>query len=70
MSTITRVYVQNMKCGGCIANANKALATVPGFEAAEFNLAEGTGVIRGEVDPQAVTHALTEAGYPAVVKSD
>lgn len=69
MSTTTRVYVQNMKCGGCIANANKALATVPGFEKAEFNLAEGTAVIEGDVDPQAATLALTQAGYPAVVKS-
>ena len=67
--TITRYYVQGMKCGGCIAAANKALAEVLGFESAEFDLKAGEAVVHGDVDPQAVCQALTQAGYPAVVKS-
>lgn len=66
----TNYYVQKMKCGGCIDAANKALADVVGFESAEFDLAAGTAVVQGDVDPQAVCQALTAAGYPAVVKSD
>lgn len=66
----TQYYVQGMKCGGCIEAGNKALAEVNGFESAEFDLATGTAVVQGDVDPQAVCMALSNAGYPAVVKSD
>lgn len=66
---VSRYYVQGMKCGGCIDTANKALAEVLGFERAEFDLKAGTAVIQGDVDPQAVCQVLTQAGYPAVVKS-
>jgi copper chaperone CopZ len=69
-TTQTQYYVQGMKCGGCIDTANKALADVAGFESAEFDLAAGTAVVQGDVDPQVVCHTLTTAGYPAVVKSD
>jgi copper chaperone CopZ len=67
--TETAFYVQGMKCNGCIATAEKVLQDVDGFESAEFDLAEGTAKIAGDVDPQAVCQALTQAGYPAVVKS-
>ena len=67
--TITHYYVQGMKCAGCIAAANKALAEVLGFESAEFDLQAGEATIHGDVDPQAVCQALTQAGYPAVVRS-
>lgn len=70
MSDITQFYVQGMKCNGCIANANKALAEVPGFESAQFDLQQGTAEVQGNVDPQAVCQALAGAGYPAVVKSN
>ncbi|WP_455212394.1 heavy-metal-associated domain-containing protein [Kaarinaea lacus] len=69
MSDKTQFYVQGMKCDGCITNANKALAEVPGFESAQFDLQQGTAEIQGNVDPQAVCQALSGAGYPAVVKS-
>jgi copper chaperone CopZ len=65
----TQYYVQGMKCGGCIAAANAGLTAVAGFEAAEFDLKAGTAVVTGDVDPQAVCLALTQTGYPAVVKS-
>jgi copper chaperone CopZ len=69
MSTETQFFVKGMKCDGCIAAANKALGELPGFENAEFDLKEGIAVVRGDVDPQAVCQALTDTGYPAVVKS-
>jgi copper chaperone len=70
MNDKTQYYVQGMKCDGCIANANKALADVPGFESAQFDLQQGTAQVEGNVDPQAVCQALAGAGYPAVVKSN
>jgi copper chaperone len=65
----TRFYVQSMKCGGCITAANEALATLPGFVSAEFDLAAGEAQVTGDIDPQAVCQILVEKGYPAVVKS-
>jgi len=65
----TQYFVTGMKCDGCIKRAKSALQDVPGFESAEFNLAEGTAVVSGDVDPQAVAQVLTETGYPATVKS-
>jgi Cu+-exporting ATPase len=66
----TQFYVTGMSCDGCIKKARETLGNLPGYEASEFDLEAGTAVVTGDVDPQAVAHALTEVGYPAVVKSD
>ncbi|MBE9516135.1 MAG: cation transporter [Proteobacteria bacterium] len=66
---ITEYHVEKMKCGGCVAKAQEVLASVSGFESAEFDLENKVGKVKGNVDPQSVCQALTEAGYPAVVKS-
>lgn len=65
----TRYSVQGMKCGGCIAKATEALAKLPGYEGAEFDLKSGTAVVKGAVDAQAVVQVLTNAGYPAGLRS-
>jgi copper chaperone CopZ len=70
MENVVNFYVQNMKCDGCIKKASEALQVVPGFESVEFDLKQGTATVTGAVDPQSVIAALTETGYPAVVKSD
>lgn len=62
-----RFFVKGMKCGGCVAKATDAVSKLPGYQACEFDLRSATGVVRGDLDPQAVTKALTEAGYPAQV---
>ncbi len=66
-SAETRFTVKGMKCGGCIAKATEALAILPGYASAEFDLKGGKAVVKGSVDPQAVANALTKAGYPAEV---
>jgi copper chaperone CopZ len=68
-TTQTKFYVEKLKCDGCVENCKKALADVPGVESAKFDFQAGTGVVMGDVDPQAVCLALTTAGYPAVVNS-
>ena len=68
-ATVTQFHVQGMKCDGCVNTAKSALENVLGLAEVEFDLAAGTATVSGEVDPQAVCQALTEAGYPAVVKS-
>ena len=70
MSSIkTTFIVSAMKCQGCVNNVKNALAAVDGFESANIDLAQGTAVVYGNVDPQAVCAVLSQAGYPAVVKS-
>jgi Cu+-exporting ATPase len=65
----TEFHIQGMKCDGCIRKAREALGAVPGYESADFDLKAGTGVVRGDIDPQAAAQALASVGYPAVVKS-
>lgn len=67
--TETRFSVQGMKCGGCIAKATEALAKLPGYVSAEFDLKAGTAAVRGSVDPQVAINALSSAGYPASLKN-
>jgi Cu+-exporting ATPase len=63
----TRFSVKGMKCGGCVAKATEAVSKLPGYLACEFDLKSATGVVKGDMDPEAVVKALTQAGYPAQV---
>jgi copper chaperone CopZ len=60
-----QLKVQNMKCSGCVARAKEAVSKLDGYEGAEFDFKSGAGWVRGDVDPEAVIHALTKLGYPA-----
>lgn len=63
----TRFSVKGMKCGGCVAKATEAVSKLPGYETCEFDLKSASAVVKGDVDPDAVAKALTQAGYPAQV---
>jgi copper chaperone CopZ len=65
----TRFRVTGMKCAGCIARGREALAKLAGVTDAEFDLATGTAVISGSVEPQAVIRVLSDAGYGATVET-
>ena len=67
--TETQFHVTGMKCDGCIATAKDTLAKVSGFQSADFDLKAGTMIVAGDVDPQAVSQAMSDVGYAAVVKS-
>lgn len=69
MTVTTHFIVSNMKCQGCVDSATSAVNKVNGIESVSIDLAAGTADVVGDVDPQSVCQALTEAGYPAVVKS-
>jgi copper chaperone CopZ len=68
MSNTLILDVKNMKCGGCVANAQSAVSKLPGVTAASFDLASATGTITGSVDPQQIIDTLTAEGYPASLK--
>jgi copper chaperone len=60
--------VKGMKCGGCAAKAKAAVAALAGVQSAEFDHQAGSGVVQGDVDPQAVIRALAAVGYTASVR--
>ncbi|MCR4301623.1 MAG: heavy-metal-associated domain-containing protein [Sulfuricaulis sp.] len=69
-TTETHYSVSGMKCGGCVAKATEAVSKLPGFVAAQFDLAGKSAVIKGSADPQAVIQALNGVGYPTELKTD
>lgn len=69
MQRETTFYISGLKCGGCIATAQSALEKVTGYQASDFDLEAGIMKVTGDIDPQAVSVAMSEVGYAAVVKS-
>lgn len=69
MAIETTFFISGLKCGGCIATAKNALENVTGYQSADFDLEAGTMRVTGDVDPQAISAAMAEVGYAAVVKS-
>lgn len=57
--------VSGMKCDGCVAKVRETLTKFPGVVDAEVDLKDGTAIVKGDVEPEAVAKALTDAGYPA-----
>ena len=57
-----------MRCGACVGRVEAALASVPGVSRAAANLATGQVMATYEspADLDAMTHALSAAGYPAL----
>ncbi|MCP4043417.1 MAG: heavy-metal-associated domain-containing protein [Gammaproteobacteria bacterium] len=64
----TGYTVNGMKCHGCEAGAKKSVEQLPGCVDANFDFKTASGVVTGEVDPQAVIKALSGCGYPASLK--
>lgn len=69
MSATTRISLQitGLNCAGCAGRAERALAGVEGVSLASVNLANATAQVDGAADLslEALTDALTKAGYPA-----
>lgn len=59
------INISNMKCNGCVANAQKALENLPGLESVVIDLQQNNAVLSGDFDLDEVIRRLTEAGYPA-----
>lgn len=60
----THYKVKGMKCQHCVQSALKALQALNGFQDADIDLAAGTLVLTGDIDPALVSSTLTAAGYP------
>lgn len=60
-----------MTCGHCVSSVKEELSEVPGVTAVDVDLNSGgispvTIESTGDLDPQAVTEAVAEAGYSVV----
>ena len=64
---MTTINISNMKCNGCVVNAQKALQDLPGLENADIDLQKGNAVLSGDFDLDEAIRRLTDAGYPAQV---
>ncbi|MET0065962.1 MAG: heavy metal translocating P-type ATPase [Candidatus Thiodiazotropha sp.] len=61
----TTLKVIGMTCGHCVNHVTKALQAVPGVEAAEVKLEDGSAVVTGSAEPAALIQAVVDAGYSA-----
>jgi len=62
------IKISGMSCNHCVSSVEKALRAVPGVQRVkEVRIEDGTAVIEGSPEPQAIISAVREAGYSAVV---
>ena len=61
MNTKT-ITIKGMMCAHCVAHVEKALTALEG-ETAKVDLASGTAVVTGPASDEALTKAVTDAGY-------
>ena len=59
------VTIEGMMCAHCVAHVEKALTALEG-ETAKVDLASGTAVVTGPASDEALTKAVTDAGYEVV----
>lgn len=59
------IQVENVKCGGCAANIEKALGALAGIDQVSVDVQSGTVSLEGDADQSQVLEALKNAGYPA-----
>ena len=59
------IYIKGMMCAHCQAHVEKALNALPGVTAT-VNLEAGTATVQGDASNEALTKAVTDAGYEVV----
>ena len=64
----TTLKVTGMTCNHCVMAVSKALAKVPGVEAAEVSLENAQAVVKGGADAQALIDAVKEEGFEAALQ--
>lgn len=62
-----RLSILGMRCAGCVAGVEAALASVAGVTAVSVNFADHSAVVKGDVDPELLKASVKAAGYDAAV---
>ena len=60
--------VTGMSCAACSARVEKAVGSVPGVTACSVSLLTNSMGVEGDVSPEAIIKAVTDAGYGASLK--
>ena len=60
-----RIRVEGMHCPKCVARVKDALEAVDGVLKAEVSLEEGSAVVSGNADVQALVSAVESIGFGA-----
>mgnify|MGYP000526522945 CR=1 FL=1 len=59
------IFVENIKCGGCMSGIKKALLSFKGVKSVEINLDEEKILIQGDhLNRTAYIHKMDGMGYP------
>jgi copper chaperone len=71
MSTITKVSIDGMTCGHCVAAVTEELTAIEGVQDVAIELNKGgisTATVQstGRLDPEQIGEAVAEAGYLVV----
>ena len=63
----TKIYIENLKCGGCAATIKKGILSVDGVSEITVNVDESLVEVSTENDVvDAVKEKLSKMGYPEV----
>lgn len=62
-----KIRVEGMHCPKCVARVKDALEAVDGVLKAEVSLEEGSAVVSGNADVQALVSAVESIGFGASV---
>ena len=63
--TTENFEVNNVKCGGCVANIQNGLSTLVGVTSVDVDQASGKVLVEGEsLDRRVLSEKLAELGYP------
>ena len=62
--------VNGMKCGGCVANIEKAIKQLSGIESVEVNLDAAMAVVKGSASAEDIGAAIDQAGFNAILIPD
>jgi copper chaperone len=63
------LQVQGMSCGGCASRVTKAVHSVDSGAKVDVDIKNKMVHVESPADINAVTSAITAAGYPALIKS-
>lgn len=57
------ISIEGMMCQHCVSHVEKALKGVPGVESVSVSLENNNATVTGSADNDALTAAVTDAGY-------
>ncbi len=63
---MTKINIEGMMCGHCVAHVEKALKAVDGVESVNVSLENKCAEVTGSADNEALKKAVIDAGYEVV----